>query len=188
MSRPRLLDLFCCGGGASAGYTWAGFDVVGVDWVRQPDYPYEFHLADAMTFPLDGFDAIHASPPCERFTTLNKGNNARHLRLFDWNDDLLTPTLKRFATVQTPWVVENVMGAAELMPGALMLCGSSFGLDVQRHRLFASNVALTGPPCNHESQEPGRFLPTGRNVAATREGRQNGSRVVGNYGHLNLSR
>lgn len=31
MSRPKLLDLFCCEGGASEGYRRAGFDVYGVD-------------------------------------------------------------------------------------------------------------------------------------------------------------
>lgn len=66
--RPLLLDLFCGAGGCSVGYHRAGFDVVGVDIEPHPDYPYEMHVADAMTFPLDGFDAIHASPPCQAFT------------------------------------------------------------------------------------------------------------------------
>ena len=64
MGRPRLLDLFCGAGGAAMGYHRAGFDVVGVDNRPQPRYPFEFHLGDAMTWPLDGYDVIHASPPC----------------------------------------------------------------------------------------------------------------------------
>ena len=72
MSRPRLLDLFCGAGGAAMGYHRAGFDIVGVDIAPQPHYPFEFHQADAMTFPLDGFDVVHASPPCQVFTAYRR--------------------------------------------------------------------------------------------------------------------
>jgi hypothetical protein len=29
----------------------------------QPHYPFEFHQADALSFPWYGYEAIHASPP-----------------------------------------------------------------------------------------------------------------------------
>ena len=64
MARPRLLDLFCCAGGAGVGYHRAGFDVVGVDVKPQPRYPFEFIQADVLTLApafLAGFDAIHGS-------------------------------------------------------------------------------------------------------------------------------
>ena len=69
--RPRLLDLYCCQGGAAAGYVAAGFDVVGVDMTAQPRYPYEFHQGDALAYLAEHggeFDAIHASPPCQAYT------------------------------------------------------------------------------------------------------------------------
>lgn len=150
MTRPRLLDLFCGGGGCSVGYHRAGFDVVGVDLMQQHAYPFEFHRGDALTFPLDGFDAVHASPPCKRFTVAGAVDRGTTLKLFDPHDDLLTPTLERLGRLTVPWVVENVPGAP--MPGAVVYCGSSFGLRVRRHRLFVSNRALSAPPCDHRGQ------------------------------------
>jgi DNA (cytosine-5)-methyltransferase 1 len=174
----RLLDLFCGGGGIAAGYHRGGFgEIVGVDLVRQPGYPFPFVLADALTFPLEGFDAVHASPPCKRFTSAaNRGRDALHL--FDPHPDCLAPTLRRFAALTVPWVVENVPGAP--MPaGSVRLCGSAFGLEVRRHRLFASNVALTGVPCRHGEQS-GRF----QSLDWERRRRGLPASVVGVYGNL----
>ena len=57
--KPVLLDLFSGAGGSARGYQMAGFYVVGVDIKPQPHYVGdEFIQADAMTFPLEGFDAI----------------------------------------------------------------------------------------------------------------------------------
>ena len=152
MTRPRLLDLFCGAGLAADGYVAAGWELIGVDLAPQPEYPYEFHQADAMTFPLDGFDAIQASPPCQTHT------RAKHLRTAQGGesrfDDLLTPTLARLRELDIPWVVENVPGAPG-MDGAVTLCGSMFGLKVQRHRLFLTNWPLATPgPCDHSTFEP----------------------------------
>lgn len=135
--RPRLLDLFCGAGGAAMGYHRAGFDVVGVDIKPQPRYPFEFHQGDAMTWPLDGFDAIHASPPCQAFSRARTVHKKSH-------PDLLTPTRPRLMATALPYVIENVDGAP--MRADLTLCGTMFGLTVRRHRHFESNVDLGWPP------------------------------------------
>jgi DNA (cytosine-5)-methyltransferase 1 len=129
MTRPRLLDLFCGGGGAGEGYRRAGFDVTGVDIAEQPHYPFRFIRADALTFPLDEFDAIHASASCQRWARVTawRGNPQNH-------PDVLTPMLARLAATTVPWIVENVPESG-IRPDYL-LCGTQFGLPIRRHRAF----------------------------------------------------
>ena len=134
--RPRLLDLFCGAGGAAMGYHRAGFDVVGVDLAPQPHYPFEFHQADALTYPLDGFDAIHASPPCQAYTMaarLHPGTASNH-------PDLVDETRQRLRASGLPYVIENVPGAP--LRGAMLLCGSMFGLRIAKHRVFEASFPL----------------------------------------------
>jgi len=148
----RLLDLFCGAGGAAMGYHRAGFDVVGVDINPQPNYPFEFHQADAMTYPLEGFDAIHASPPCQDHSM---AKNSAGLHGTGW---MLPATLERLAAQPAPWVVENVEGA--VMPSSFILCGASFGLgasgmDLSRHRVFQTSWYMLAHPCSHR---PGKTM------------------------------
>lgn len=140
MPTPKLLDLFCCQGGASAGYVAAGFAVTGVDIDPQPKYPYTFWQRDALRF-LETygrfFDAVHASPPCQAFTNAQKIQGNTH-------PDLLTPVRELLLDLGKPFIIENVPGAPLRDP--VELCGEMFGLETYRHRLFESNVALTAPP------------------------------------------
>jgi len=135
------------------GFHRAGFDVVGVDLAPQPDYPFEFHQADALTFPLEGFDVIHASPPCQKWTAYKRRPNHVAPRL-----DLIGAVRERIGPA--PYVIENVAGAP-LGSFAFHLCGSTFGLDVRRHRFFEvrpCDLYRIAPPCDHSWQMP-RFAP-----------------------------
>lgn len=150
--RKRLLDLFCGAGGAAMGYHMAGWEVVGVDIEPQPNFPFEFHQADAMTYPLDGFDAVHASPPCQGYSRL------RHRQDASGYPQLIAPMRDRLNALLKPvipWVIENVEDARPEMRDPLMLCGSSFGLRVQRHRLFETSGggAADSPACEHAWQD-----------------------------------
>ena len=137
--KPRLLDLFCGAGGAAVGYHRAGFDVVGVDNRPQPRYPFEFHLGDAMTWPLDGYDAIHASPPCQRYSVANNIHKRTD------HPDLLPGTRDRLKAAGVPWIMENVPGAPML--DHITLCGLTLGCNVKRHRLFEfGGFWMWGPP------------------------------------------
>lgn len=159
--QPRLLDLFCGAGGAAMGYHRAGFDVVGVDIEPQPHYPFKFHQADAMTYPLDGFDVIHASPPCQAYSAMRNTWNARAD-----HPDLLPPTRDRLAASGVPWVIENVPGAP--MAPLFLMCGSSFGLGIpgyqlRRHRWFeVSGTWFLSPPCQHRGPVIGIYGDHGR--------------------------
>jgi DNA (cytosine-5)-methyltransferase 1 len=138
--RPRLLDLFSGAGGAAVGYHRAGFDVVGVDIKPQPHYPFEFHQGDALQpfyANTKGFDAIHASPPCQGYSDLQRQNKREYPLLIEFVRELLRAT-------GLPYVIENVETAPLLNP--IVLCGTMFeGLRVLRHRKFESNLRLVAP-------------------------------------------
>lgn len=99
--KPKLLDLFCGAGGASYGYYLAGFEVIGVDISPQPRYPFKFIQAEAMTFPLDEFEYVHASPPCQAYTRANKISKNRH-------PELIEKIRERLISSSTNYVIENV--------------------------------------------------------------------------------
>lgn len=156
---PRILDLYCCAGGAGDGYAAAGFEVVGVDIAPQPNYPHQFVRADAREY-LAGlleeedcgyFDAIHASPPCQTRTAYKRRGDG----VGDGYEDHIAQVQQLLDAIGKPYVIENVPTAPLRDP--VVLCGSMFGLDVRRHRLFETNWPLTAPPCNHKAQAPNRF-------------------------------
>jgi DNA (cytosine-5)-methyltransferase 1 len=150
---PKLLDLFCCEGGMARGYANAGFEVVGVDNIPQKRYPYEFIQGDALNVLrrhefLEGFDAIHASPPCQADSITKHSHSKQHISLVADTRELLKAT-------GLPYVMENVVGA--IMPGSIIVCGSALDLVAEdedgsplvlkRHRQFESNIPLVGTGC-----------------------------------------
>lgn len=153
----KALDLFCCAGGASAGLVAAGFDVTGVDHTPQPRYPWTFVQADALSLSIDylrQFDFIWASPPCQFATAYRRRTD--HVKPCA---NLIPDTRALLDSTGVPYVIENVQGARSELIDPVQLCGSSFGLDIRRHRYFeASGFALHGPPCDHGWQLP-RFPP-----------------------------
>jgi DNA (cytosine-5)-methyltransferase 1 len=171
--KPVLYDLMCLAGGATKGYQRAGFHVVGVDLVASPNYcGDEFIRADALSVDLSRADVIHVSPPCQTYST-QTAVRSRH-------PELITPVRELLATTGLPYVIENVEAARWAMRDPIRLCGSSFGLDLRRHRLFESNMTLTAPPCDHVWQTP-RFRSLDHEMV--KAGRL--ASVVGVHGHIN---
>ena len=123
------------------GYHRAGFEVVGVDNKPQPHYPFEFHQADALTFSLDGFDAYHASPPCQAYSLAS----AMHRNNGKEYPDLIAITRSRLTLAGKPFIIENVPPAAKLLIKPITLCGVTFGLGVFRHRCFEVTFSIDSP-------------------------------------------
>ena len=161
--KPKLLDLFCGAGGAAMGYHGAGFIPYGVDNKPQPHYPFPFLLMDALeamerllrgegltfsngeTLYLEDFDAYHASPPCQGYIALKRGEPHNHLLLID-------SVRVKFASTDSPYVIENVPHAKDYLVNPIKLCGTMFGLPLWKHRYF--EVSPTFYPllntCNHK--------------------------------------
>lgn len=174
-TKPKLLDLFCGAGGAAMGYHQAGFEVIGVDIAPQPRFPFEFHQADAMTFPLQGFDVIHASPPCQAYSKLRRLHPTREY------PELVEPIRQRIKSTAFHYVIENVEGAPLLNP--IMLCGSMFNLatgdyQLRRHRLFESNAFIRKLYCAHEGIAVGVFGHGSNQSRRTSKGKWRGRQAT----------
>lgn len=139
--KPRALDLFCGAGGATRGLQLAGFHVTGVDIAPQPRYCGDaFHQADALTFPLAGFDFIWASPPCQ-FASEVTPNHRRRLHA-----NLIPATRKRLKAIGAHYAIENVENARRHLIDPICLCGVYFGLHTFRHRYIETSVPLGHTP------------------------------------------
>jgi len=172
MIRPVVLDLCCRAGGASVGYYRAGFDVVGVDIEPQQNYPFEFHRDDALRwldwpYLFKDFDLIHASPPCQKYSTLA----ALHKQKV--RADLVPAFRRALIATGKPWIMENVPTAK--LDTATILCGSMFGLgawcadgswhQLRRHRAFESPFMFFVQPCSHAGRPVGVYGNGGGNAS-----------------------
>ncbi|GAA3158498.1 hypothetical protein GCM10010466_56560 [Planomonospora alba] len=169
----RLLDLFCCAGGAAMGYHLAGFEVTGVDIAPQPNYPFTFHQGDALAFVREhgrAFDVIGACPPCQADCTLTAGTNQGRAD----HRSLLAATRAALLSTGRPWIIENPIGRAR-MRRDLLLCGLMFPpLRVFRHRQFELH-GLSVPQPAHPSH-------AGHRVRGWRHGRFHDGDMVAVYG------
>jgi DNA (cytosine-5)-methyltransferase 1 len=146
------------------GYARAGFEIVGVDKNPMPRYPFRFIQADALEFlewllghpsnVFGTFAAVHASPPCQRWSALT------HCRpgLADKYPALIEPTRELLKPLGLPYVIENVPGSPLIDP--VTLCATQFEghatewkgvvYELQRHRGFEANWFLPGlGTCKH---------------------------------------
>jgi DNA (cytosine-5)-methyltransferase 1 len=172
--KPKLLDLFCCQGGAGMGYHKAGFEVTGVDISPQPRYPFTFVQADAIEYlnaHASEFDAVHASPPCQAHTNAQKIMNNAH-------PDLIEPTRYALRELGVAYVIENVPGAPLKNP--FELCGAMFGLGTYRHRLFETSFHVAAP------EHPKHFARTTKMGRKPIEGEM--MHVVGNFSGVEKAR
>jgi len=162
-----ILDLFCGAGGASMGYhkAFPDAEIVGVDNVPQPNYPFEFIQMDVMDpdfdfdFDIFSFDLIHASPPCQAYSTLSYAPGAKTY------PTMVEATRALMEANDVPWVIENVPGAPLREP--FQLCGTSFGLttgalgitwELRRHRIFETSFDVWAPPvCSHRYKAIGVY-------------------------------
>lgn len=168
----KLLDLFCCAGGAGMGYHRAGFDVTGVDIKHQPRYPFAFIQADAVAYlralietgEISQYAAIHASPPCQRYTKAQIIRNNDH-------PDLVDPIRQLCKQSGLLYVIENVRGAPLI--NAMMLRGEMFGLMTRRPRLFECSFDV---PLVLSPQVPMKNVKMGRRLKENEM-----IQVVGNF-------
>lgn len=155
----KILDLFSGAGGAAMGYHQAAEDlgveheITGIDIKPMLRYPFRHIVADALEYLAahgSEYDFIHASPPCQAYS----------LGAQRWDrdyPDLLADTERALMMLGRPFVIENVERAPFTLP-TVTLCGIQFGLNVIRHRRFASNVLLMGMAHAQPHPRRGEFV------------------------------
>ena len=181
------------------GFSQAGFDVVGIDIEPQPRYPFPFILGDVIDilsrmlqgdkftasngkqYSITDFSAFHASPPCQRYSTMTNG---RWQDRVESHPDLIAPTRELLRKTGKPYDIENVEGARKELINPVMLCGTMFGLQtkhgsqLRRHRYFELSVPMMlTPTCQHNKASAIGVYGGGQNPARRKPA------TIGVYGH-----
>lgn len=133
---PTVLDLFCCQGGASEGYRRCGMNVIGADNNAKHIKIYAGHFGAGHCLSweegLHRFgafaDLIHASPPCQGFSTQTRNKNAK-----DENGEpkytylnLIPEVREALLELGKPYVIENVPEARDELRNPVMLSARMF--------------------------------------------------------------
>lgn len=147
MTKPLVFDLFCGAGGAATGWHRAGYRVMGVDTTPNLNYPFPRVIRDAVTVAIPpGVDVIHASPPCQAYTTLSNWNASHNNgQWINTNPLLIAVIRERLEEIGKPYVIENVCGAKQHLKAPIRLHGGMFGLRVYRPRLFECSLPVAQP-------------------------------------------
>jgi DNA (cytosine-5)-methyltransferase 1 len=174
----RALDLFCGAGGATKGLQFAGFHVTGVDLAPQPRYCGDaFFQGDALKFPVEGFDFVWASPPCQAYSPSSWNERAAG-KVYP---DLVAATRDRLKGSRA-YCIENVPGAP--LEPTLILDGWMFPqLRVIRKRLFEASFFVLAP----KSRPPKNLIAQGYSCVVG-GGRCSGAPVASNAWHTQAAK
>ena len=86
--------------------------------------------------------AVHASPPCQAFSSISRVFGVQHL-----HPDLVAPTRELLRAAGRPWVMENVPRSPLANP--VRIRGDLFGLGVIRERWFETSFPVDQPAFPH---------------------------------------
>lgn len=149
----RMLDLFCGQGLAAWGYWLSGrfTEIVGVDIDHKVSTGYSFDFINCAALELDyeflsQFDFIHASPPCQGYSSLTP-DQSKHERL-------VAATHLMLYACGKPYVIENVEGSSKELRPNLVMDGHYFGLPSERRRYFHVSTLV----------HPLRLMSSGRSI------------------------
>ena len=129
-SKPLCIDLCCGTGGWTDAFLQVGYNVIGFDTTRYPEYNGQLIIQDIRT--LDGksyrglVDVIVASPPCSDFSRHDQPwTKARHPPEPDMS---IVNTCLRLKNEINPriFILENVRGAQKWLGKAILRRGPFF--------------------------------------------------------------